>query len=290
MLTGVNVQLDSRVDQRLNFQLSGIPNQAESTVSGTATLALSLPGISPVGTSALSASNTWQGGSGQVVRGGNFDFSTSVADLASYVLGSGQIQVTSAIQQARGAVSLANSSFFAENTLTGTYRVTWAGQTTLSYHYLLNAAPAFDADGATTLDVDFGEWFVGQDATTQAFEILNLLGGHRTGLDLDGFSALDPAGPFSADLDPFTGLAAGSSRGFNLALDTSQVGVLSDQIRLFLSDANVGFDGIWRNHELTINLRGSVVAQPGTAVPEPHIAGLVGVGLAALVFTRRRRV
>ena len=69
-----------------------------------------------------------------------------------------------------------------------TYTMTWSGNVSASYDYLLHAAPSFnDSSSVLTLNLDFGTFHVG-DVATLGFDLFNLADVNRAGLDLDSIT------------------------------------------------------------------------------------------------------
>jgi hypothetical protein len=138
-----------------------------------------------------------------------------------------------------------------------------------------------DSDALT---LDFGDVEQGSPQSLAA-AIYNLVqtSGYTAGLDLDTVVEDDPSGAFSTDLSTFLNLPAGTSTGFTVSLDTSQVGTFSGSLFITLSDENVPGASPPGSQGITIQLLANVVV-----VPEPGAAALLGAGLVLLRRPRHR--
>lgn len=148
----------------------------------------------------------------------------------------------------------------------------------VNFTVLDHAAGEFaDATALRTLDIDFGTVLLGAGSIQHDFQLSNLDGLYRAGLDFNGFTESgDVASRFSTDLTLFAGLAADSqSNLFHALFAVDQVGSFSATYFLNVSDAAGIYGGT--GDMLTLNLMGTV------AVPEPASVVLGAVALAALV-------
>ncbi|WP_169117195.1 choice-of-anchor E domain-containing protein [Aromatoleum anaerobium] len=292
VLTGATLNLTSTRTQTVTVSSTDGPNSGSNpsvttTGTGQSTARIVAPGVNNTFSPAISGSDgctdnrkgACSGAGTTSSAATNLTATISSADLGSYV-GGGTIDVS----RSAPTLSATQTTNFFTGTETTSYGVTWAGEVGVTYDYLLHAAP-----GLTALTLDFGTLFLDETASL-SFDILNLAG-DRVGLDLDGF---DPfSGPFSSDLATFAGLEAGGLLGYTAMMDTSAEGTFSSTYRLFFSDADVGVAATRSAYALDLTFKGIVVARPSdigpTAVPEPDLLALLGIGLAALAFTDRRK-
>ncbi len=138
----------------------------------------------------------------------------------------------------------------------------------------------FISNGSTTLELDFGNVLLGSSSSL-GYGIRNLAGEFRVGLDLDSISHMDPDAKFSTDAVPFSDLAAGAIRFFDVIVDTSMPGSFIAQYSFNLSDID-GLSGSIGGQTLTLNVLAKVV-------PEPSGLVLLVTGLASLWVGHRRR-
>lgn len=299
VLTGVTIGLASTRTQTVSGSVSGLSftgKQTAATASGTSGASLSALGATTsnlggnISHSSSAAGNTTIGPSTTAPATTIATLAVGAGSLDSYA-GGGTVAVTRQLSSVQATSAITNGSTLTKTTATANYSVNWEGSTSVSYSYLLHALPSFSANKALSeITLEFGTHFVGAAVADQTVSLFNLLAGDRTGLDLDAFSAFGSASPFSTDLALFAGLIAGASDEFAFSFDTSSAGVFGQQFILNLSDADVGAASTRNNYTLTVNLAGTVLAQPqGGTVPEPHMLGLVCVGLLGLAYSRRRR-
>ena len=154
--------------------------------------------------------------------------------------------------------------------------------TTATLTVLDHAAAAF-VGGGGTLNLCFGT--VQRGTSSLQFQIENLSEAYRAGLALNSVTALsDPGGVFSTEATLFSDLAPGTDTGpFDLLLSTSQLGDLSGQFQLNLSDEQ-DLSGWAGQQTLTLNVTADVVPEPST------LFLLCGAAIGLLVCGLRKRV
>ncbi|HUT37323.1 MAG TPA: PEP-CTERM sorting domain-containing protein [Planctomycetota bacterium] len=192
----------------------------------------------------------------------------------------------------------------ASSSVAGTHTVTFTGtgndsQLAQTLSVLLTVLDHSDADFAdpvspgtatlsgdrNTLWVDFGNVWCTLGHADAAFDILASVTtpGMTARLDLD---SIEGSGDTSAIYlltgdTAFQNLAAGSRESYVFRLDTTAIGDFSAQYLFYFSDEDL--PGA-TSYALTLNVSGSVVPEPATAV-----LFLIGVGLARRAARRRRR-
>jgi autotransporter-associated beta strand protein len=133
--------------------------------------------------------------------------------------------------------------------------------TTVGTSVLHPAAPSFSAGTMQgTLDLDFGTIALGGPAVSRSFDLFNLagsLGGTWTAaLDLDAVVTAAAGTVFTTTLTPFSGLAAGSGRSFQVSFDPTSLGSHVGGYTLAVSDEKIpGASG----QILSVTMRGTVV-------------------------------
>ncbi|HYO26220.1 MAG TPA: endonuclease [Lacipirellulaceae bacterium] len=135
-------------------------------------------------------------------------------------------------------------------------------QVNLSVLSHANASFAAGSD-VNSLNFDFGTVTAGAPVPTASFDLFNLsaTAGFTAGLDLDSIVAAGDAARLTTDLQAFSGaatLAAGASRTFTAAFDTSMVGSFTASYTLNFSDENLV--GATSLAGLTLTLSGVVEA------------------------------
>jgi len=138
--------------------------------------------------------------------------------------------------------------------------------------------------GAPTLvhDIDFGTVNPGDSVPGEPFAIWNLADPKWSmNLDLLSIVGSGDTGPLTANLSPFTDLAAGQSHSFTAWMCPSEPGDFAASYALNFSDRL----GSGSCQTITLNLRGSVVPEPSTLV----LLATGTLGLTVGWWRRRRR-
>ncbi len=157
-------------------------------------------------------------------------------------------------------------------------------QGTIRLDVLDSSNASFDRlSDVDTLQIDFGTLSQNTGHASQSFRIFNLPSASSEVLtarmDLDSFSASSQ--PFSTSLDTFGGLEADANGPtYTISVDTTEVGQFASTITLNFSDEDVPGE---RTHSLQLMVTASIAA-----IPEPNMLGLIGIGLAGLLFLFHR--
>jgi hypothetical protein len=154
----------------------------------------------------------------------------------------------------------------------------------VEYTVLDHSAPEFLAPtGVQTLTIDFGNLLLSGGTAQQGFQIANLAGAFRAGLDVHGFTEIgDVDNRFAIDLSAFSNLAAGAlSSVFFASFALDQPGSFFTTYLIQTSDDAGVFGGT--SETLTLNVMGTV------AVPEPATWVLAVTALFGATLLRRRR-
>jgi len=191
--------------------------------------------------------------------------------------------------RAIGGLTLAGDEVLGTGALTGKWfdGTPWAvainenaPTATIRAAMLAPSVASFAGDPTLTYDIDFGTVNPGDSVPGEPFAIWNLADPKWSmNLDLLSIVGSGDTGPLTANLSPFTDLAAGQSHSFTAWIDTSVPGDFAASYVLNLSD-RLGTD-----QTLTLNLHGSVVPEPSTLV----LLATGTLGLTVGWWRRRRR-
>lgn len=267
----------------------GGASNVTTTGSGSSTANLSAPGVDytfgTLGANGSCTGKPWQACSNTSVIADvvtNQDIAVT-GSLDSYV-GTGTVTVS----RTADTLSASQGAGVFDGDETTQYDLTWTGDLSVSYSYLLHAAPSFESGAQNgTLVLDFGTVTQGTSVGPLGFSLFNLADSERAGLDLDGFSLTggSDTGALTTDLAVFTNLAQGGEQAFLASFDTSTAGSFMETYTLMLSDADIGASASRSTYNLVLTLQGDVVGSP---VPIPDAVWLFGSGLIGLAGIARR--
>lgn len=306
VLIGTTIKVESTHTQTISGSVTnGDKNKTTTIGTGTSSATISADGASSASFN-LSASGTAKVPNSSGATSASFGPSTTSTattttlnvapgSLDNYV-GDGSGTVTVALTTPTLSVASTWASGNKNSTTSSaTYALTWSGDVTVQYDYLLHAAPSFDGTGPqSSLDLDFGYFHVGDVAGPLSFSIWNLAADHRIALDLDSIVLVSgDEDVLSTNLSPFSNLGQGEAANFLAYFDTGASGyAFSASYLLTFSDANLGAAGSRWTYQMMLNLSGRLGVDDDpdpAAVPEPGLLALLGVGLTGLFVAMRRR-
>lgn len=263
------VVADYQIPARMNAVATAAP--AQVILGSTPTVTLSVNNSAPVAV-AIGADELIYNAGGTGSVGGTASgtsLALAAANQHSFVLDA------STLGPHNGTLGATSSSVSVAN---GTF------SQPVSYTVLDHSVAEFTTPTALqTLTIDFGTVLLSSGSLQEAFQITNLPGAYRAGLDLNGYSESgDAANRFSIDLSAFSDLAAGSVSGvFNAFFSIDQPGTFFATYLIDVADHAGIFGGT--ADTLTLNLTGTV------AVPEPSTWLMAATGLTALGWFGRKR-
>jgi len=293
VLTGVTINLDSTRTQSVTVSVGakgGSNNPAESTGTGVSTAGISAPGVSYTFTQEISATVTCSG----IKKDACSNTKTATAVPTSLNL-SATGSLDSYVGSGAASVDLTAPTLYASqgsNRFTGKsttqYDLSWAGNLSATYTYLLHAAPSFDSGSSIdSLTLNFGSVEQNSSISPLGFSIFNLADANRTDLDLISFTATGDTSALDSDLATFTNLSQGTDHLFYATLDTATPGSYSVTYTLMFSDAaNTGAADSQQTYYMYLTLTG--IVGDVTSVPVPDAFWLFGAGLIGIVGIARR--
>jgi hypothetical protein len=294
VLTGATINLVSTRTQSVTVSAAAVGNGGKSVTSngsGSSTASITAPGASYTTSPAINASGSCTAKrkmvcSNTTIAPGlatNQDV-TVTGSFDSYV-GNGTVSV----DRTAPSLSATQGTGVFDGDETTEYVLTWGGDLSVTYSYLLHADPSFDNSGSvTTLNLDFGTVTQNSLVNPLDFSLFNLADIDRTALDLDSFSLTggSDTGALDTNLAVFSDLAEGIGQTFQATLNTDAPGSYLEIYTLTLSDADIGAADSRSSWNLVLTVQGEVIA---AAVPLPNAVWLFGSGLLGLVGISRRK-
>jgi len=295
VLVDATINLVSTRTQSVTVAATGTGNGGKSITStgtGRSTAQLTAPGASYTTVPVLVETGTCTGKRKETCTNTTTDAGTITnqdiavtGSLDSYV-GTGSVTV----DRTASTLSATQGAGTFNGTETTQYSLSWGGDLSITYSYLLHAAPSFDGSGSvTTLTLDFGSVTRGAVVSPLDFSFFNLADGNRTGLDLDSFTLTggSDTGALYSNLAGFSGLAQGGEQAFQAWFDTTTPGSFLEVYNLTFSDADTGAAASRSSWNLMLTISGEVV--PAAAAPVPDAVWLFGSGLLGIIGIARRK-
>jgi hypothetical protein len=267
-------------------------NTVTSSGSGSSTAGITSPGASYTTSPTINAS-----GSCSAKHNTNCSNTTTASGVATNqdvaVTGSLDSYVgngTVSVDRTAPTLSAAQETDVFNGEEATEYALTWVGDLSVTYTYLLHAAPSFDNSGSVTeLLLDFGTVTQNSVVSPLDFSLFNLAAIDRTALDLDSFilTGGSDTGALDSNLTVFSDLAQGGEQAFQATLDTAAPGSYLEVYTLTFSDADIGAASSRSSWDLVLTLQGEVTT--ASTVPLPDAVWLFGSGLLGLVGISRRK-